>query len=30
VTPDDVKAVRAKLGTHPLPMSGAQMMKMPE
>jgi mono/diheme cytochrome c family protein len=30
VTPDDVKAVRAALGAHPVPMSGDQMMKMPE
>jgi mono/diheme cytochrome c family protein len=30
VTPDDVKAVRAALGTHPQPMSGPEMMKMPE
>jgi mono/diheme cytochrome c family protein len=30
VTADDVKAVRAAIGAHPQPMSGDQMMKMPE
>jgi mono/diheme cytochrome c family protein len=30
VTADDVKAVRAALGGHTQPMSGEQMMKMPE
>ncbi|HTV76149.1 MAG TPA: cytochrome c [Candidatus Baltobacteraceae bacterium] len=30
VTADDVKAVRAAIGAHPQPMSGEQMMKMPE
>jgi mono/diheme cytochrome c family protein len=30
VTPDDVKAARTAVGDHPQPMSGDQMMKMPE
>lgn len=30
VTPDDVKKVRAAIGAHPQPMTGEQMMKMPE
>jgi mono/diheme cytochrome c family protein len=30
VTADDVKAARAALGSHPQPMTGEQMMKMPE
>jgi mono/diheme cytochrome c family protein len=30
VTADEVKAARAALGAHPLPMSGDQMSKMPE
>jgi mono/diheme cytochrome c family protein len=30
VTADDVKAARAAIGAHPQPMSGDQMMKMPE
>jgi mono/diheme cytochrome c family protein len=30
VTADDVKAARAAIGGHPQPMSGEQMMKMPE
>jgi mono/diheme cytochrome c family protein len=30
VTADDVKAARAGIGEHPQPMSGDQMMKMPE
>ncbi len=30
VTADDVKAVRAAIGAHPQPMSGDDMMKMPE
>jgi mono/diheme cytochrome c family protein len=30
VTADQIKAVRASMGSHPLPMGGDQMMKMPE
>jgi mono/diheme cytochrome c family protein len=30
VTADEVKAARAALGAHPLPMNGDQMSKMPE
>jgi mono/diheme cytochrome c family protein len=30
VAPDDVQAVRAAIGTRPVPMTGDQMMKMPE
>jgi mono/diheme cytochrome c family protein len=30
VTADDVKNVRAAIGAHPQPMSGDEMMKMPE
>jgi mono/diheme cytochrome c family protein len=30
VTPDDVKTARTAVGDHPQPMSGDQMMKMPE
>ncbi|HVU28082.1 MAG TPA: cytochrome c [Verrucomicrobiae bacterium] len=30
VTPDDVKGVRAALGGHPQPMTGEELMKMPE
>lgn len=30
VTADDVKAVRAAIGAHPQPLSGPEMMKMPQ
>jgi len=30
VTADQIKAVRASIGSHPVPMGGEQMMKMPE
>jgi mono/diheme cytochrome c family protein len=30
VTADDVKAARAAIGAHPQPMTGEEMMKMPE
>jgi mono/diheme cytochrome c family protein len=30
ITPDEVKSVRASLGAHPQPMSGGQLMNMPE
>jgi mono/diheme cytochrome c family protein len=30
VTADDIKAARAAIGAHPQPMTGDQMMKMPE
>jgi len=30
VTPDDVKAARADIGDHPKPMTGEEVMKLPE